>query len=62
LIKVDLAAQDVKVDADSDLVALIAYLQRLGRGPQPVVAAAQATPGVGPPTSTTGTPTPAAGQ
>ncbi len=35
-IAADLAAQQVTVAADSELVAMIAYLQRLGRGPQPV--------------------------
>ena len=36
LISADLARQDVKVDPESEMVALIAYLQRLGLGPQPV--------------------------
>jgi cytochrome c oxidase cbb3-type subunit I/II len=35
LIVDDLAGNDVTVDRESELVALIAYLQRLGRGPQP---------------------------
>jgi cytochrome c oxidase cbb3-type subunit I/II len=34
LITADLASQGVKVAWDSEMVALIAYLQRLGRGPQ----------------------------
>jgi len=36
LISDDLADQDLLVDPDSKLTALIAYLQRLGRGPQPL--------------------------
>jgi cytochrome c oxidase cbb3-type subunit I/II len=36
LISDDLAEQGVEVDPESDLVAIISYLQRLGRGPQPV--------------------------
>ncbi len=35
LIATDLAAQDITLDPESELAALIAYLQRLGRGPQP---------------------------
>jgi cytochrome c oxidase cbb3-type subunit I/II len=35
LIAADLAAQDITLDPESELAALIAYLQRLGRGPQP---------------------------
>ena len=35
LIADDLAAQQVTLDPDSKMTALIAYLQRLGRGPQP---------------------------
>ncbi len=35
LIVTDLASQDITLSADSELTALIAYLQRLGRGPQP---------------------------
>jgi cytochrome c oxidase cbb3-type subunit I/II len=38
LIASDLAEQGVTVDPESDMVALIAYLQRIGRGPQPVAA------------------------
>jgi cytochrome c oxidase cbb3-type subunit I/II len=34
LIRADLETQGVRVDAQSELVALIAYLQRLGRGGQ----------------------------
>ncbi len=34
LITADLASQGVKVAWDSEMVAIIAYLQRLGRGPQ----------------------------
>jgi len=37
-IAADLAEQDIEVDPDSKLIALIAYLQRLGRGPQPTAA------------------------
>jgi cytochrome c oxidase cbb3-type subunit I/II len=62
LIRVDLAAQDVKVDADSDLVALIAYLQRLGRGPQPVAATTEAAMPAVSPAPVTEAPTPAAGK
>ena len=37
LIAADLAAQGgVEIAEDAELVAMIAYLQRLGRGPQPV--------------------------
>ena len=36
LIATDLATQDITLDPESELTALIAYLQRLGRGPQPV--------------------------
>ncbi len=35
LIVADLAQNDVTLDRESELVALMAYLQRLGRGPQP---------------------------
>ena len=35
LIAGDLATNGVEIDRDSELVAMIAYLQRLGRGPQP---------------------------
>jgi cytochrome c oxidase cbb3-type subunit I/II len=35
LIAADLAQNGVKIDPESPMVALIAYLQRLGRGPQP---------------------------
>jgi len=35
LITTDLAAYGVDLDPESDMAALIAYLQRLGRGPQP---------------------------
>jgi len=38
LISADLAQAEVTVDPGSEMVALIAYLQRLGRGPQPVAA------------------------
>lgn len=34
LIQADLEKQSVRVDAESQMIALIAYLQRLGRGPQ----------------------------
>ncbi len=36
LITRDLATQGIEIDPESRMVALIAYLQRLGRGPQPV--------------------------
>jgi cytochrome c oxidase cbb3-type subunit I/II len=36
LISSDLAVQDVQLAPDSELSALIAYIQRLGRGPQPI--------------------------
>ncbi len=36
LIRTELAGQHVEIDSESQMVALIAYLQRLGRGPQPV--------------------------
>ncbi|MEZ4655144.1 MAG: cytochrome-c oxidase, cbb3-type subunit II [Candidatus Eisenbacteria bacterium] len=36
LIADDLAKESVNIDPESEMVALIAYLQRLGRGPQPV--------------------------
>ncbi len=36
LIRTDLEAQGVKIAGESELLAMIAYLQRLGRGPQPV--------------------------
>jgi cytochrome c oxidase cbb3-type subunit I/II len=62
LIRVDLAAQDVKLDADSDLVTLIAYLQRLGRGPQPVAGTAEGATPAGSPAPTAGAPTPAGGK
>jgi cytochrome c oxidase cbb3-type subunit I/II len=35
----DLASKDVTIAPDSKMVAMIAYLQRLGRGPQPLVPA-----------------------
>jgi cytochrome c oxidase cbb3-type subunit I/II len=37
LIVDDLATQDIELRPESDMTALIAYLQRLGRGPQPVI-------------------------
>ena len=37
LIADDLLGKDVEVEPMSEMVAMIAYLQRLGRGPQPVV-------------------------
>ncbi len=37
LIVADLASQSVVIAPDSEMAALIAYLQRLGRGPQPLV-------------------------
>ncbi len=36
LIRTDLEAQGVTIAEESELLAIIAYLQRLGRGPQPV--------------------------
>ncbi len=39
LIADDLAAKNIEVDPHSEMVAMIAYLQRLGRGPQPVMPA-----------------------
>ena len=41
-ITADLASQGIQVAWDSELVALISYLQRLGRGPQDVVPATPA--------------------
>ena len=34
LIQADLQAQGVRIESETKLIALIAYLQRLGRGPQ----------------------------
>jgi len=48
LIVDDLAKHSIHIDRDSDLVALVAYLQRLGRGPQFTPQAGAAAP---PPTS-----------
>ena len=31
----DLAGKDVEIAPDSEMAAIIAYMQRLGRGPQP---------------------------
>ena len=46
LIADDLAAKDVNLAPDSEMAAVIAYLQRLGRGPQPVAAVpAETAPG-----------------
>ncbi len=42
LVSQDLAKQDVEVEAESEMTALIAYLQRLGRGSQPSGAASPA--------------------
>ena len=39
LIRADLREQGVNIEEDSEMIALIGYLQRLGRGPQPVTAA-----------------------
>jgi cytochrome c oxidase cbb3-type subunit I/II len=36
LISADLATQSVELASDSEMAAIIAYLQRLGRGPQPL--------------------------
>jgi len=36
MIAADLATQSVEIAPDSEMAALIAYLQRLGRGPQPL--------------------------
>jgi cytochrome c oxidase cbb3-type subunit I/II len=38
LIADDLMTQGVPIDPQSEMVAIIAYLQRLGRGPQPITA------------------------
>jgi len=38
LISEDLLEQGVPIDPKSEMVAMIAYLQRLGRGPQPITA------------------------
>jgi len=40
LISADLAEADIELDPGSELAAMIAYLQRLGRGPQPTGAEA----------------------
>ncbi len=49
LIRADLETQGIRIDARSELVAMIAYLQRLGRGPQfpspSVAGTASVTPG-----------------
>jgi cytochrome c oxidase cbb3-type subunit I/II len=45
LIQEDLAAQGVTIDLESELVTLIAYLQRLGRGPQPTAPTVASAPG-----------------
>jgi cytochrome c oxidase cbb3-type subunit I/II len=37
MVAADLASKDVNIAPDSKMAAVIAYLQRLGRGPQPVV-------------------------
>lgn len=48
LIADDLLAKNVEVDPRSHMVAMVAYLQRLGRGPQPLApAATAAVPGGG---------------
>jgi cytochrome c oxidase cbb3-type subunit I/II len=39
LIADDLLSKDVEIDPMSEMVAMIAYLQRLGRGPQPLAPA-----------------------
>ncbi|MFN8179341.1 MAG: cytochrome-c oxidase, cbb3-type subunit I [bacterium] len=44
LIHADLAAQGVNVRNEAEILALIAYLQRLGRGPQPTDATPIAAP------------------
>ncbi len=50
IITADLASQGVEIQWDRELVALIAYLQRLGRGPQfGAIAHADATPAPVPP-------------
>jgi cytochrome c oxidase cbb3-type subunit I/II len=36
LIAADLAGKDITIEPDSKMAAIIAYLQRLGRGPQPL--------------------------
>jgi cytochrome c oxidase cbb3-type subunit I/II len=44
LITADLAAKSVTLSPDSEMAAVIAYLQRLGRGPQPLEPAPPAPP------------------
>jgi cytochrome c oxidase cbb3-type subunit I/II len=44
LIVEDLLSKDVSIAPDSEMAAVIAYLQRLGRGPQPVTQADLQTP------------------
>ena len=44
----DLAANGAGIAPDSEMVALISYLQRVGRGPRPLAAAAVPTPAVKP--------------
>ena len=39
LIAADLRQQAVEIEPESKMIALIAYLQRLGRGPQPTESA-----------------------
>jgi cytochrome c oxidase cbb3-type subunit I/II len=45
LIADDLASQSVELSPDSEMAALIAYMQRLGRGPQPIAATPAAAGG-----------------
>ena len=45
LIADDLRAKDVELAPDSKMAAVIAYLQRLGRGPQPVAPVPATTAG-----------------
>jgi len=62
LIVADLQAQGVTLAPDAELTALIAYLQRLGRGPQPTTAAqaqALATPPTAPAPAAAPAPAPA---
>jgi cytochrome c oxidase cbb3-type subunit I/II len=42
MVAADLASKDVNIAPDSKMAAVIAYLQRLGRGPQPVVPVVEA--------------------
>ena len=54
LIRSDLEKSGVSIEPDSELIALIAYLQRLGRGPQPIEATATAAGGSSSPAAASG--------